>query len=713
MGEAENAQRIWGELVSGNYFDLLGVKPLLGRVFLPEECGDKPGAYPLAVISERLWRSRFGADPAVVGSSVLVNRRQLTIVGVVPAEFQGTQPGVANEIWIPVMMSPQLTGIGQDMVSSGSRNYRTTARLKPGVTVEQAREEVAAIARRQAEIHPEKDEGLGATMVPVWQAHTGAQSILLRPLQILMAVSFVVLLIVCANVANLLLARSIARQKECSIRFALGAGRARLTRQLLTETLLLTGMGALLGLPLALSLKHSLVWLLPPVTAPLGLDFRLNPDILGFTILICLAAALVSSLVPVLHALRPDLNETLKEGGRSGTSTAHSHRLRGLLVISEVALALVALIGAGLFAASFQATRSLDPGFDPQDVSVAQFSPKMSGYSAEQAQQFCLRLRQRLQSAPGMVDLSYAIMLPLGFGLSTYHEIEVEGYVRGRTDDLNIYYNTVSPGFFSLLRIPLLAGRDFTEQDDLNALPVIIVNEYFTRRFFASRNPIGRKVKFGGQSLTVAGVVKDTKYHNLAEAPLPYIYMPFRQALENDRDIDLYLRSAGHSGHALATLRREAAALDPHVGVFDVMPLSEYMGESLFPQKVAASLLSVLGALSLLLAALGLYSVMAYAVSQRTREIGIRMALGAQRGNVLGMVLRQGMLLTLAGLLAGAAPALALTRLVASMLVKVSATDPLIFAASALFLAAVALLATYLPARRATNVDPMVALRHQ
>jgi predicted permease len=713
VGEGAKAQRVWGELVSGNYFAVLGVKPILGRVFLPEEYGDKPGAYPVAVISERLWRNRFRADPGIVGKTVRVNRYELTVAGVVPAEFRGTESVLTYDMWVPLMMTPQLTGADEKIFSNGSRYYWTTARLKPGVAIEQAREELVAQARRFAEQNPKTDEGLSATLLPLWKAHTGAQNLLLRPLQILMAVCFVVLLIVCANVANLLLARSMARQKEFSIRLALGAGHGRIVRQLLTETLLLTGMGAVAGLPLAMWMGDSLLWLLPPTSLSVGLGVRVNGVVLGFTVLVCVAAAAVSSLAPMLHAIRSDVNENLKEGGRGGTSGAQPLRIRGLLVVAEVALALVALIGAGLFVRSFQTARAIDPGFDARNVSVGQFALSTSGYSVEQARQFCQRLHQRLESAPGIAGATFSNQVPLGFGMSPYTTLEIEGYAPARGEKMEVYYNAVAPGFFRRMRVPVVEGREFTEHDDSSTATVILVNESFARRFFAERNPIGRKVKFRGQWSTVEGVVKDTKYHSLTEAPQPYFYMAFQQMYRKDWSTAFYVRAAGNSSDALATLRREAAAIDPNVSVTDTMPLSEYVAGCLFPQKVAASLLSALGAIALILAAAGLYSVMAYAVSQRTQEIGIRSALGAQPGDVLAMVLRQGMLLTLAGLAIGTVGAFAVTRLVAGMLIQVSAADPLIFGGAALFLGLVALLATWLPARRATKVDPMVALRCQ
>ena len=718
LGDDTSAQPTWGELVSGNYFAVLGVKPRLGRFFLPEEYGDKPGGYPVAVISERLWRNRFRADPGVVGSTVLVNRNPLTIVGIAPAEFRGAMPGVAFDMWVPVMMQAQLNG-GADgetfFASRGARLYWTIGRLRPGVSVEQARTEVAAQARQLAATYPRANEGICATLLPLWKAHTGAQAILLWPLQILMALSIVVLLIACSNVANLMLARSIGRRNEFAIRLALGAGRGRLARQMLTESLLLALMAAAASVPLSLWMARSLFWLLPPVSLPVVMDTRLNWNILGFTILISTGAAVLSGLVPAVHSIRPAVSETLKEGGRGGSAAAHTHRTRGLLVISEVALALIALIGAGLFAASFHRGRTAPPGLDPNNVAVCRFYLSGAGYSDEQDKQFCLRLRQRIEASPGIESAGCATMLPMGIGSGPWTDIEVEGYVPGRGERLSSFYNQTSPGFFRLLRIPLLEGRDFTEQDDVETLPVMIVNETFVRRFFAGGNPIGRKVRLQGRWRTVVGAARDSKYFSLAEPPMPYFYLPFRQTHHGGlaHSIAFYARGTAGANHALAVLRREVAAIDPGVGMFEASPLAEFIVSSLFPQKLAAALLSVLGVLSLVLAALGVYSVMAYAVMQRTHEIGIRMALGAGAGDVLGMVVRKGMSLTAAGLMAGIVAAVAAARLVASILIDVSSTDPVIFAGAALFLAAVALAANYLPARRAAKVDPMIALRHQ
>jgi len=728
VGEAEQAERVWGELVTGNYFAVLGVKPNLGRAFLPEEYADKPGAFPVAVISDRLWRSHFNADPTIVGKKIRVNRYQLTVVGVAPPDFRGTLAGLAFDLWVPFVMQPQLEGVGEWMLSDRqTRNLICTARLKPGVTLAQARAEIQELARYMAKADADTNTGISATVLPLWKSHFGAQSLLLAPLKILAGVCIVVLLIVCANVANLLLARFTARQKEFSVRLALGAGRLRLARQVLTESLVLGVAGAVAGVALAVWTKGTLQYLIPHGQLPFATDsgLNLNSHVLAFTLLLCVGTALLSGMAPAIQSTRGDLNESLKEGGRSGMLGVQSHRLRGLLVVSEVSLALVALIGAGLFVRGFEATRKISPGFDPSHVLLSQFYLYTSGYNLEQRKQFCVRLREKLESAPGVTDVAYSDGVPLGFEPSWWEPLRVEGYLPGRSENMNIFRNVVSPGYFKLMRIPLLEGRDFTEQDDKKTAPVMIVNQTFVHRFLGDGNPIGRRVHGWGDWFTVVGEVKDSKYHYLTEGPTPYFYVPFRQIYRADMSLGFYVRTAGDLNGAVATMRREVRAIDPNVAVFDAVPLSDFIGASLYAQKVAASLLSVLGILSLVLAAVGLYSVMAYSVTQRTHEIGVRMALGARPADVLGLVVGRGMSLTLAGLLVGVGLALAMARSVSNVTVDASAmgsnsallggsaTDPAIYLAAALFLSSIAALASYIPARRATKVDPMVALRYE
>jgi putative ABC transport system permease protein len=712
--DVEHEQRIWGELVSGNYFAVLGVRPELGRFFSRDEYGDKLGAYPVAVISDSLWRSRFQSRPNVLGSTIHVNRLPLTIVGVAPPEFRGSIPGLAFQMWVPVVMAPQLSLMPNWMLlDRQTRNLNAIARPQPGVTMEQARAEVAALAARMAVLDADTNQGIGATLLPLWKGHFGGQTMILQPLRLLMAVCGVVLLIVCANVANLLLARATVRRREFSVRMALGAGRRRLVRQLLTETLVLGLLGALAGAPLSMWLTGALWYLLPlgGRGLPVVHDIPLNLRILMFMIAVSIAVCLVSGLAPAWHTARSGLNDALKEGGRGGGAGSGSERLRGLLVSFEVALALVTIIGAGLFARSFQLASQINPGFDDQDVAVSWLGLSSAGYSVPQRQEFCRRLRARLESEPGIDAVSYGDVIPMGFEGQPWEPLRIEGYIPSAGENMDILRSVVAPGYFQVLRIPLLQGRDFTAHDDQHSNPVMIVNQTFVRRFFAGRDPVGRRVHGWGKWFTVIGVARDSKYRTPDEAARPYFYVPFEQVYRADLSIGFFIRAGSGPQLALAALHRDLRALDPAVDAVRAMPLADYITAALFPQKIAAAMLGVLGAVALLLASVGLYSVMAYSIAQRTREIGIRMALGARPADVLKLVLRQSMRLTLAGVAAGAVVALALTRLAGGLLVDVSATDPAIFAGAALFLAAVALVATWLPARRAIHIDPNDALR--
>ena len=724
VGQQDHAERVWGELVSGNFFSVLGVKTALGRTFLPAEYGDKPGAFPLVVISDRFWRSHFDADPGIAGKTIRVNQHELTIIGVATPDFHGSFAGEAFDLWVPYMMQPELNGVDEWMLRDrADRNMFGIARLKPGVTLDQARDELAALAGRMATADADTNEGISATMLPLWKSHFGPQVLLLAPLRILMGVCGVLLLIVCANVANLLLARATVRQKEFSTRLALGAGRARLARQVVTESLLLAIAGAICGIAATAWMSRSLGLLLPPTQLPLALDLHLNFRILGVTMLLCVISALAAGLIPALQAGRTSLNEKLNEGGRSGMAGVRSHRLRSSLVATEVSLAFVALIGAALFARGFSATRQIDPGFNPNHVLLSQFYLATNGYSLEQRKEFCRRLGEKLESAPGVTNVAWSDFVPLGFDSGSWEHLDVQGYTPGHDENMKIYRNMISPDYLPLMRIPIIDGRNFTPHDDENSPLVMIVNQAFVDHFFAGHSPIGRRIHGWGKWFTVVGVAQNSKYHYLSEAPLPYFYVSFRQIYRADLDLAFYVRTRGNPEAALSLIREKAREIDPNVTVFDSVPLVEFIEASLFPQKVAASLLTVLGALSVILAAVGLYSVMAYSVAQRTHEIGIRMALGARPADVLRLVVRQGLSLVFAGLVVGLGLSLAASRSIAAIsifgssmdsptrLLGVSATDPLIYLSAALLLSAVATLATWIPARRAAGIEPMAALR--
>jgi predicted permease len=714
VGGEQNPRLLWGEFVSANYFSVMSVKASRGRTFRPEESGDAPGGPFVVVISDRLWQSVFQRDPAVIGKTLRVNQRELTIVGVIPPEFHGAVPGLVLEMWVPLSLAPEMNGQGPWLLESRDvRQMWITARLRSGVSMEQARAEVVACARRMAEAHPETNRAFSATILPVWRGHLGAQQVLRSPLQVLMAVCLLLFLIVGANVANLQLARSAVRQKEFSIRLALGARPRRLVRQLLTESLLLAAAGAAGGALLAMWGNQALVWLLPQTNLPVEFGSAANWHILAFVILLCAAAAVLTGLVPALHSVRTSVNEHLKESSRGSTSGTGARRTRSLLVVSEVALAMVAVVGTGLLMRNFYHARTVDPGMDAHNVACVKYYVETFCRTREERRQFCVRLAARLREVPGVAAVSYSSFVPLEFGESQEDEIAVEGYVPPAGDAMRIGNTNVSPGYFNLLGIPLLEGRDFREQDDRGTAPVVIVNQAFAQRFFGNGRVVGRKVRAHGQSYTVIGLVRDSKYRRLMEGRTPFFYTACRQMSGGEFWMAFFVRTTGAGGGTVATLAREAAAVNPATRGSSFVPFQEWIGAAIYPQKVAATLVGVVGGISVLLSAIGLYSVLAFAVSQRMHEFGIRIALGARSRHVFSSMLRQGMALTLAGLAVGTLSALLVIRVSSAFLPQLRTDDPAILVGSIVLLCLVGFLASYLPARRATKVDPVVALRQE
>lgn len=706
VGDGENAYSAWFELVAGNNFDVLGVKPVLGRTFARDEYGDRAKAFT-AVISYRLWRHYFQGDPSILGRTVRINRHPVTIVGVAPPEFRGDVPGIAFDGWVPA----PLTGERE----RDARHFRAIVRLKPGVSVSEANAEAATVAARLARAFPKTNEGIGARIVPIWKAQSGVSGILASPLAILGAACGLVLLIACANVANLLLARYAARQTEFGIRAALGAGPGRLSRQLVFESLLLAALATLAGLPLALWFQSALVYLVPPTGLPVYLDVHPSARLFLFAALVCLASALISGLPPALQSVRRSLVDALKQGGRGDTQGGYSQRISGLLVVTEVGLALAALVTLGLFLRSLYGLQNTPAGFDHRNVTVCRLFLVTNNYTPSEEQQFSRRLRERLLAAPGVTGAAYSDSIPLGFGLGKWTEAMVEGYASRPGENLDVHHASVSPGYFDLLRVPLLAGRDFKPEDNEKAPRVMVVNESFARRFFDGRDPVGRRVQIYGKPFTIVGMVKDSKYYSLSEAPQPYFYMSFDQVHggSGDGGVALYARTGSDARGFVPVLRREMSAIDPNSAGLTAMPLSDYISAAWFGPRLASLLLGVLGVISMLLAGVGLYGVMAYSVSQRTREIGIRMALGADPEGVLRTVMRRGLLLALSGIAAGLAIVLAAAPQIAPLLYGVSPADPVSIAGAALFLIVVAVLASLIPALRATRVDPLVALRQE
>jgi len=713
LGNENQAERVWAELVSGNFFDVLGVRPAAGRFFRTEEQEEAPGKHPVAVISARFWRRYFHADPQIVGKTIRVNRQELTVIGVAPTEFSGTEVGLSLDLWVPLAMAPPLLSEAPNWFENrNNRRLHVFARLKQGVSLPEARTEIQTIARRLAQSYPRSNAGIGATLLPIDQASHGVQTLVVTLLETLLGAGAVLLLIVCANVANLMLVRATMRQKEFSIRLALGAPRPRVIGQLLLESLLLAGLGGLAGVLLAGQMASWLRFFIPATNLPLVLDFPPDSAVLLFTLSISVLVGLLFGLAPALQTIRNDRLSGLKDSGRGAIGGTRSDRLRGILVISEVALALIVLIGASLFLESFRHAKQIDPGFDPSHVLLAPLDLSEAGYNTEQGTLLMRHLRDRMETLPGVRAASFATAVPLGFSPGSWAaDVQVGGYVPRRGEDMRVLWNPIWPGYFDLMRIALIEGRGFTERDDRHAQPVAIINETFARRFFRGQEPVGRQLRVWGTDCTVVGVVKDIKYRNLGETPQPYFYRPMQQVWGPDTGFWLHVRTVGPPLQLLPELRRELRSVDPRVHAFEVFTLSDYIGAAWFAQKIGAALLGVLGTLALLLAALGLFSVMAYSVSQRTQEIGIRMALGAQMIDVLRPVVGQSLRLAMAGIAIGLVLSFALTRLVASQLLGVSATDPLIFVGVSCLLCAAALAASIIPARRAIKVDPLVALR--
>jgi macrolide transport system ATP-binding/permease protein len=722
LSERGQAERIQGMIVSGNYFTALRVRPALGRGFLPEE--DKtPSTHPVVVLSYGLWQRRFGADPELMGKVVNVNGYPFTIVGVAPPEFTGTIASSPPDVYVPIMMLGQLLPPSNPDLLFGPRSrssgwLQVLGRLKPGVSQEQAAAVLTTLGSQVARAHPNAD---GSPRVePKFLLEDGSRghTDLLRdirfPLQMLMATVGLILLIACANVANLLLARAGARQKEIAVRLAIGAGRGRLIRQLLTESMLLATLGGGAGLALASSISGLIVSFTPPNTfANLTLDNRLDWRVLGFTLAISLLTGILFGLAPALSASRPDLVSALKDETTLLGNRMRRLSLRNLLVVAQVALSLIVLVGAGLCVRSLQNLQAIDAGFDPAKVLVMSVDVSLSGYSKERGLQFYSELLERVQRLRGVEAVSLATQIALGDGFGG--TMRAEGYAPKAGEDLSSDFNQIGPDYFRTMKIPLLDGREFSPSDTATTPPVAIINEAAARRFWPGQNPVGRRVIVGrapDESVReIVGVVKDSKYRRLTEELRPAVFTPFLQRYRGD--MSLHVRTTGEPGAMIAAVRSEVQALDTNLPLYNIRTLEEQKNSSLYTSRMAATLLVVFGVLALGLAAVGLYGVMAYAVHRRTREIGIRLALGAGQRDVLRLVVGHGMLLTLLGIAAGLAAAFGLTRLMRTMLYGVSPTDALTFAAIASVLLLVALLACWIPARRASKVDPLVALRHE
>jgi predicted permease len=738
LNSDEQVDTVTGLIVTGNYFDALGVRPPVGRAFLPEEDAT-PGAHPVAVIGHGLWQGRFGADPGVVGRKLLLNGQQFTVVGVAPADFNGADAGRTSDIYVPMAMQalvrPPRGGYSGEMnpdllARRGARWLDIVGRLKPGVTEEQARAAMSTLAAQIAQTYQETNEEQTATVSPLVKGDPERRGTMLSVAGLLLAVVGLVLLIACANVANLLLARATSRRKEISIRLALGASRGRLVRQLLTESLLLSLLGGAGGLLLGVWLVKTMRTYSPPANFfPVAFDFSLDGNVLAFTLLLSVLTGLLFGIAPALQASKPDLVVALKDetalvpGGRA----ARRFTLRDLLVIAQVALSLVLLISAGLFMRSLRKAQGIDPGFDPRQVLTMPLNINLLRYTKTQGQDFYRQVLERVTALPGVQSATLTRTPPLSGssrvstvtiagreGPGARSNSETSGGAGESVPSNDTLASSVALDYFKTLNVPLLRGRDFNAQDREGAPGVVIVNETFARRYFPGQDPIGQRVSLGGAQgpwLEVVGLARDGKYVTLGEVPAPFLYQPLAQRHESG--MVLLLRAGGDPSQLVPAIRREVHSIEPNLPLTNARLMEELLSTSLYPARMGAILIGVFGLLALLLASVGLYGVMSYSVSRRTREIGIRMALGARGGDVLRLVLRQSMTLMAVGVGLGLAAAFAATRLLAGFLYGVSPTDPAAFVGIAALLSIVSLAASLVPARRAATVDPLVAFRYE
>lgn len=703
-------QWTFGQIVPANFFAFLGVRPILGRTFLPNE--DKlPGGNPVLVIRETLWRRAFGADRTIVGRTVELNRHTFTVIGVVSAEFSGTMTGVGCEYWAPVSMVSEVANWNRGFLTNRqSRGFHNALRLQPGVTLAQAQQAVDALDAQLATAFPASNRGVHHRVADYADSPSGAQAVLGRPLKLLLVVSIGVLLIVAANVANLLLARAATRQREIAIRLAAGASRARLIRMLLTESVVLALLGGVAGMLLASWMVEGLNYFVPAVQIPVALSAGLEIDTLLIALALTLVTGLGFGLAPALQATRPRLYDTLKESGRSGMSGPAHHRLRSAFVVTEIALALVLLVSAGLCLQGLRRARHADFGFRPEGVLIAGLQLGMNGYNQTTGRVFYRQLQERAAALPDVEEASFASWFPLGLAGCKGHGVDVEGYVRAPGENPTYEYAVIAPRYFATLQIPLLTGRDFTLADDPAAPRVAIVNEHFARQFWPGQDALGRRFRVAGEWRTIIAVAKAGKYNKIDEPAWPFFYLPYTQFVP-DLDLSLCVRTRQDPAAAAGAVRRTVRELDPGVDLWGCMPMTAHAQGAFFGQRLASTILVLLGAVALTLAAMGVFAVMACSVNQRTQEFGVRLALGAAPHQVLGLVLAQGLRLAAAGIALGLLLAAGVTRLLAAFLHGVHPLDPAVLGSVAGLLAIVAVLACGLPAWRATRVDPIEALR--
>ena len=705
-------ERVWGTVASANYFDVLGVRPILGRGFLPEE-DEKPGGAPVAVISYRIWQTHFGANPDIVGQTIELNQHPYTIVGVTPAVFQGGQTGVRSEIWIPIMMEEQLIP-RNDLIHDHHYFWLVVlGRLKPSVRPEQAQEEMTVLLKREVKNYPEEHRGHDSvTVYPLWRSPFGANQFLSTMLPILMTIAGLVLLLACANVANLMLVRSVGRRREIAIRVSLGASRWRSVRQLLVESLVLSLAGGVVALAITMWSAGTFMKFIPTSDFPISLNMRADRTVLLATFVIAVLTGVIFGILPALRTSNEAPVSVLKEDTGAASGGVRKARLASGLVVAQISLSLLLLVCAGLFIRSFMLAQQINPGFNSHNVLMVSYDLFTAGYSEGKGAEFDRELVAKLEALPGMQSVALANRVPLGFGGGST-AVKPEGYVARPNESMETQVAIITPNYFQTLQIPMVKGRDFTLQDTKSSQRAVIVSEAFANRYWPNQEALGKQLNsdLTHEWFTVVGVARDSKVNGLNEKPMPFVYLPLYQVYRAQMIVTA--RIAGDPLAAGRSVERAVREMNGDLAVFDVTTLELREAFASFPQRVAGTFVGAFGLLALVLAAVGIYGVTAYTTRQRTHEIGIRMALGASKRDVLKLVLGHGLRLTLVGVALGLSVSFALTRYLGSLLLGVTSTDALTFSSVAILLCAVALFACFIPARRAMRVDPLVALRYE
>jgi predicted permease len=703
-------ERVWAGLVSANYFDVLGLKPILGRAFVPSE-GEKPDGAPFVVISYRFWQTHFGADRGIIGRVINLNQHPFTVIGVTPPLFQGSQTGLRVEIWVPLMMQQQLISSYDRLEKRNIGWLMLLGRLQKGATLRQSQAEMNALFAQLVREFPDSHRGRTHISVsPLWRAPFGANGYMYILLPILMAIAGAVLLLACANVANLLLVRGVSRQREIAIRLSMGANRGRLVRQMLVESGILALFGGTLAVFLTLWTSSLFGRFIPPSELPIAMDVQTDGRVLGAAFVISILTAVFFGLLPALRSSKLEPAAVLKQEGPSSSAGRHKARLASGLVVAQISLSLLLLVCAGLFIRAFDKTQRFNLGFNPDHVLLASFDLFPSGYKRDDGIAFQAQLVDKLKTVPGVESASLADWVPLGYASSSLW-VKPEGYDPQPHESMEVGEVNVGPDYFRTMQIPQTAGRVFTAADTTKTQNVTVVNDAFAARYWPGQDVIGNRLNANGAWWTVVGIVHNTQTNDLSETAQPFLYLPLLQ--DYSHTVTIHARVAGDPLAYASAIENTVHELNADLPVYDIATLKARVQVVSTNQRMGGVFVGCFGLLALALAAIGIYGVIAYTTRQRTQEIGIRMALGAQQKEIFDLILGQGLRLTAIGVALGLAVSLLLTRFLRSLLFGITTTDPLTFGVVIALLGTAALTACYLPARRAMQVDPMESLRHQ